>query len=74
MEGDFKNWKIYNNPDGYANTNSPIESFNASLKRSLKRKRLSCNLFMESLMDIVRTTQRSLLLSLMKEANSTKKL
>lgn len=38
--GNFSNWQIFNNPPGWANTNSNIESFNATIKRdySLRRR------------------------------------
>ncbi|CAF0708035.1 unnamed protein product [Brachionus calyciflorus] len=38
----YTKWKVYNSPPGYATTNSPIESFNASIKRDFTyRKKLS---------------------------------
>lgn len=39
----FNNWMIYHTPAGLANTNSNIESFNATIKRNFffNRKRLS---------------------------------
>ena len=33
LEGDFRMWQIFRNKPGYANTNSNLESFNATIKR-----------------------------------------
>ena len=42
FNGRWSNWQIWHNPPGWANTNSNIESFNATIKRDFSlRKRYS---------------------------------
>jgi len=42
FSGKFSKWQIWHNPPGWANTNSNIESFNATIKRDFSlRKRYS---------------------------------
>lgn len=42
LKGNFNRWKIYSSPPGYSSTNSPLESFNNSIKRDhTQRKQLS---------------------------------
>ena len=43
LQGFFNNWKIFRNDPGYANTNSNIESFNASFKRDYT-KHFKCSI------------------------------
>ena len=44
FQGVFTKWQVFNNPPGYANTNSPIESFNATFKRDFA-KRIKCSVY-----------------------------
>ena len=39
IKGDHNTWQIYQSPPGYAKTNSPIESFNAVIKRDFTKRR-----------------------------------
>ena len=50
----YNNWQIFRNPPGYANTNSNIESFNASIKRDFTfRKKLSVYVAVNKIKEIV---------------------
>ena len=50
----FSAWQIYENPVGYANTNSPIESFNKEIKATFtKRRKLSVLGFVKKMVEIV---------------------
>lgn len=44
LSGPFSNWQIFRNNPGYANTNSNIESFNASFKRDYT-KFFKCSMY-----------------------------
>ena len=39
LTGRFNRWQIYHSPPGFANTNSNIESFNATFKRDFTKRR-----------------------------------
>ena len=39
MSGKWSKWQIYHNPPGWSNTNSNIESFNATIKRDFSLRR-----------------------------------
>ncbi|RNA36561.1 hypothetical protein BpHYR1_025820 [Brachionus plicatilis] len=55
LTGPFKRWQIFNRPEGFACTNSPIESFNRSIKRTFtKRKRMFVLDFVQVLLRIAR--------------------
>ncbi|CAF1025057.1 unnamed protein product [Brachionus calyciflorus] len=55
LTGPFKRWQIFNRPEGFACTNSPIESFNRSIKRTFtKKKRMFVLDFVQVLLRIAR--------------------
>ena len=54
FKGDFTKWQIFRNPPGFANTNSNIESFNATIKRDFTgRKKLKINSALQKLDQII---------------------
>jgi hypothetical protein len=51
----WKNWKAFCSPPGYACTNSPLESFNATIKRDFTyRRKLNIFSFINKSFDIIR--------------------
>ncbi|CAF0790904.1 unnamed protein product [Brachionus calyciflorus] len=51
----WKNWKAFSSPPGYACTNSPLESFNATIKRDFTHRcKLGIFAFIGKSMDIIR--------------------
>jgi len=56
LTGPFNKWQVFRNPPGFANTNSNIESFNASIKRDFtirRRMSISVNGGLSKLKEIV---------------------
>jgi hypothetical protein len=54
LRGRFSNWQIFNNPTGWASTNSNIESFNATIKRDFTfRKRYSVFMSINVIVDMI---------------------
>ena len=52
--GVFNKWQIFRNKPGFANTNSNIESFNATIKRDFtNRKRWTIKLALEKISNII---------------------
>ncbi|CAF1107533.1 unnamed protein product, partial [Brachionus calyciflorus] len=39
LKGPFKRWQFFNRPSGFACSNSPIESFNRSIKRTFTKQK-----------------------------------
>ena len=54
IQGNHTKWQVFQNPIGFANTNSPIESFNNTIKTAFTfRKKRSVFHFIKKMMDIV---------------------
>jgi hypothetical protein len=54
FKGNFNKWQIFRNPPGYANTNSNIESFKATLKRDFTgRRKLKVSSALKKLEDVI---------------------
>ena len=55
LKGKFTHWQIFKRPAGYYCTNSPLESFNSSIKRTFTiRKKLSIYNFVRLMLKIAK--------------------